>query len=333
LAVAAFGAGSTGTAFTETNRIFTINGVKLALPTDGNISSDKHFQPSSVAVPYDPASPGTNFAGANGGNSYYYAKGTTGTTGLGSTLNTAYDDLLAIWDSVNTGTGTDSDGTPSGWKASSYWSSTPSANGRAGVTIVAGRVDDYPVNSSTIAFVALQVLNPATFTAALYNATSDTFTLTGTDLNAIGGIGEEVKGFIDWNKFGYDTDRDGTANITFTASDIISAQVTGLNTLSITLASAKASSLEASTNFDTTNASTGVTTISGGADRVILSENFASTGNGTSRATSTNAASGESKAATLEASQAVLRAGQSSISLGIGNGNLIQHTTVYVSSM
>jgi hypothetical protein len=63
---------------TDTYRYATINGVKLALPTDGNPSSSSNFVTSDVyAGTYDPASPGTS--GAQTDNSWYRAKGTAAT--------------------------------------------------------------------------------------------------------------------------------------------------------------------------------------------------------------------------------------------------------------
>jgi len=119
---------------TDTFRYATLNGVHLALPT------------------------------ANGGLAYpnginAFQPGTT-YTDAGATSNgtaSTYDDLLAIWDAYNgVSTGTNIDGTPSGWRANGYWSATPSSDGHASVGLNAGFVlDNYDGFNS---FVALQVL-------------------------------------------------------------------------------------------------------------------------------------------------------------------------------
>ena len=124
------GAGNT----TDIYRYATLNGVHLALPTaNGGMA-----YPSGINA-YQPGTAYTD-AGAT-------SNGTTGT----------YDELLAIWDAYNgTSTGTNIDGTPSGWQASSYWSATPSASGHADVTLDFGNVVDD--NDIINGYVALQVL-------------------------------------------------------------------------------------------------------------------------------------------------------------------------------
>jgi hypothetical protein len=154
--------GSSGQLISESNRTFTINGVTVALPTDGNISSTSHFQVStSFTGTYNPASPGTSAATPGAG--YYYATGTLGTAGAGTTTNAGYDDLLAIWDATNA-TATNSGeqggqsytGTPTGWAAGRYWSATGSYSGHAGVNLFNGQVTNN--TDSSFAYVALQVL-------------------------------------------------------------------------------------------------------------------------------------------------------------------------------
>jgi hypothetical protein len=151
-----------GQAITETNRQFTLNGVTVLLPTDGNISSSTHFQTNNAnGGTYNPASPGTSAATPGAG--FYFATGTSGTAGAGTTTNVFYDDLLAIWDATNA-TATNSaaqggqtyNGEPAGWQAVTYWSATPSASGHAVVNLNFGGVVDGTdsFNSS----VVLQVL-------------------------------------------------------------------------------------------------------------------------------------------------------------------------------
>ena len=90
---------SVGATTTDTHRYAKLNNVWLALPTSGVTplaTGDKN---------------GTSVGSATAAN--------------GSLAdNPAYDDLLAIWDAYNgTGTGTQTNGTPTGWANASYWSS------------------------------------------------------------------------------------------------------------------------------------------------------------------------------------------------------------------
>jgi hypothetical protein len=149
---------SAGTVITESNRFFTINGINVALPTDGNVSSALHWQTASVNGTYNPSSPGINYAGASGGNSSYYAQGTSGNAGAGISINPSYDDYLAIWDSINTGTssGPGNSGTPTGWSDNYYWTATPSFSGHAAVYLGDATVRDR--FDSNIHYVVLQVL-------------------------------------------------------------------------------------------------------------------------------------------------------------------------------
>jgi hypothetical protein len=120
---------------TDTYRYATLNGVQLALPS------------------------------ANGGIAYPQGIGNvqngTAATGTGTTNNSDFEELLAIWDTHNgTGTGTSITGTPSAWQAASYWSATPSALGHAVVALNIGYV--YDGHDGTDSYVALQVLEPDT---------------------------------------------------------------------------------------------------------------------------------------------------------------------------
>jgi hypothetical protein len=145
---------------TETFRYATLNGVKLALPTDGNQLSALHWQNATTSTTFDPAAPGTNNAGPSGGNADYFAKGTS--------ANTSYDDMLGIWDQFNTATtslvqgGETYSGAPSGWVASAYWTATPAVGGggvsdsHARINLANGYVNSSPDNGQV--FVALQVL-------------------------------------------------------------------------------------------------------------------------------------------------------------------------------
>jgi hypothetical protein len=121
-----------GTVIDETHHYAWINGVHLSLPTLG------------APVP---------------GNGVYMP---------GTVANTTYSDLLGIWDSQNgsgttndaSGTpGTVSNGTPSGWQPSGYWSATPDVTGPGHAYVnlsngnyVSGRDID------NLGYVALQVV-------------------------------------------------------------------------------------------------------------------------------------------------------------------------------
>jgi len=73
-----------------------------------------------------------------------------------TTTNTAYDDILAIWDSVNTGTSTQSAGIPTGWYGSVYWTATPSTSGHSFVDLPGGAALE--ANDFNGLYVAFKVL-------------------------------------------------------------------------------------------------------------------------------------------------------------------------------
>jgi hypothetical protein len=115
---------------TDVYRYGTLNGVQLALPTLG------------ANYPGNQWMPGTSASGA------------------GTATNATYNDLLAVWDALNgTGTGSNIAGTPTGWQASSYLTSTPSGTGHVYISTLNGLVNvslDNGNNGSS--FVALQIL-------------------------------------------------------------------------------------------------------------------------------------------------------------------------------
>lgn len=120
--------GETGNTTDTTYRYTTLNGVRVALPTNGESPLADNFRP-----------------------------GTTVSSGV--VTNTTYDDLLAIWDAYNgAGTNTDIRGVPSGWQTG-YWSATPSpsVSGYVAVLLDSGYVYFSTSNSPTYN-VALQVL-------------------------------------------------------------------------------------------------------------------------------------------------------------------------------
>jgi hypothetical protein len=103
---------SVGATTTDTYRYATLNNVKLALPTSG-------VTPLAT--------------GDKNGTSV----GSTTAANGSQAVNPAYDDLLAIWDAYNgTGTGTQTNGTPTGWANASYWSSNTLTSSNYNVTNV-----------------------------------------------------------------------------------------------------------------------------------------------------------------------------------------------------
>ena len=89
----------------------------------------------------------------------------------------------------------------------------------------------------------------STITAAAYNDTANTITLTGTDFDTIDGSagGADIKAQLDWTKFTWDIDGDSTATGgTFVVGDIDSAVVTSATVLTITLDTTGIAKLEGS---------------------------------------------------------------------------------------
>ena len=114
---------------TDIYRYGTINGVSLALPTYGDTGTFSSGYKNGTAVSLNT-----------------------------TTENTTYDGLLAIWDSFNErGTGTNINGTPSGWSAAGYWSASPTSPwGHAIVNLNNGNV--YNGDDTYFAYVAVEVL-------------------------------------------------------------------------------------------------------------------------------------------------------------------------------
>jgi hypothetical protein len=125
----------------DTYRYATLNGVHLALPTAGGVTSP----------PY----------GLGGINNYQpgTAVGSATADNGSNAENATYNDLLAVLDAYNgTAAGVYNNGTPSGWQASSYWSATSSASGHAVVALDSSYVYDVADSRHLTYYVALQVL-------------------------------------------------------------------------------------------------------------------------------------------------------------------------------
>ena len=89
----------------------------------------------------------------------------------------------------------------------------------------------------------------STITAAAYNDTANTITLTGTNFDTIdgGSGGADIKTQLDWTKFTWDIDGDSSATGgTFVVGDIDSAVVTSATVLTITLDTTGIAKLEGS---------------------------------------------------------------------------------------
>lgn len=107
-----------GSNTTDTYRYATLNGVRLALPTQGDRSSN--------------ISSGYNLAD-----------------------NQNYTDLAEIWDTHSSGYNTA--GVPSGWGAGGYWSSTPSSSGHAFIALGNGFIGEYDYYDNGYDYVAVEV--------------------------------------------------------------------------------------------------------------------------------------------------------------------------------
>jgi hypothetical protein len=93
-----------------------------------------------------------------------------------------------------------------------------------------------------------------TFTGAVYDESSNTLTLTGTDMSTLLSSGEDsstdIKNNFDWDNLQWDIGSDDTDNVTFSFSDIESVYAADDNTLTITLTTIKANELETTNQFD-----------------------------------------------------------------------------------
>jgi len=92
-----------GSNTTDVYRFAEINGVQLALPTEGAAWTGTGYEPGTTVGTASPDQ-------ADGSNAF----------------NPTYDDLLAVWDAYKgTGSGTGDSGVPPGWTSGTYWSATP----------------------------------------------------------------------------------------------------------------------------------------------------------------------------------------------------------------
>ncbi len=127
--------------------------------------------------------------------------------------------------------------------------------------------------SNNSAIVIDTVAPTSTVTSATYNSSTGVLTLTGTNFDTLGkSNGEDAKAQLDWGKFSWDIEGDNatTSNVSFTASDITTAEVTNATTLTITLTSTKKAALEGTAGF----AGAGSDGTAGSADTIDVSTGF-----------------------------------------------------------
>ena len=242
----------TGT--TDTYRFANLNGVTVALPT---VNGSTSTGPSGI----NNLQTGTDV-------------GSSVASGGSTALNGSYDDLLAIWDAYNGKASVNYiQGVPPGWQASSYWSALPSGTGHAFVMLDNGFVlgDANTRNGYVALEVFPSLLGPrSTISNASYSSANDTLVINGSQFLSLLSNGEaaltNIATRLDWGKLKWDIngDNEKTANVQFSASDILSAIVTSDTQLTVTMTAVKAAALEASRWYggltvDTLDITTGFT--------------------------------------------------------------------------
>ncbi|MEW6219696.1 MAG: Calx-beta domain-containing protein [Thermodesulfobacteriota bacterium] len=91
----------------------------------------------------------------------------------------------------------------------------------------------------------------ATISSATYNAATDTLTITGTSFDTVAAPATDIKDLVDWSKLAWDINGDNatTADVTFLVDDVSSLTVADATTLTLVLASAKATAIEGNAGF------------------------------------------------------------------------------------
>ena len=225
-----------GTGTTDTYRFATLNGVTVALPTVNGSTSSGPSGINNLQTGTDVGSPVASVGSA--------------------AFNGSYDDLLAIWDAYNGKASVNYiQGVPPGWQASSYWSALPSGTGHAFVMLDNGFVlgDANTRNGYVALEVFPSLLGPrSTISNASYISANDTLVINGSQFLSLLANGEaaptNIATRLDWGKLTWDINGDNatTANVQFSASDILSAIVISDTQLTVTLTTVKAAALEAS---------------------------------------------------------------------------------------
>ena len=129
------------------------------------------------------------------------------------------------------------------------------ASGSASITVAGANYTDAAGNTGgagTTPAISIDTLAPTvTNTSGAYTASTDTLVLTGTNYSTLLETSEsattDIKARLDWTKLSWDINGDNatTADVSFALSDISSAKVTDSTHLTIVLAGAKGTSLEA----------------------------------------------------------------------------------------
>jgi hypothetical protein len=90
-----------------------------------------------------------------------------------------------------------------------------------------------------------------TITSAVYDAGTDTMTITGTNFTTIASAGTDITASVDWEKFFWDIngDNDATSDITFVANDVTSLTVTDDTALTLVFTATKGTAIEATTGY------------------------------------------------------------------------------------
>ncbi|MCK9284444.1 MAG: Ig-like domain-containing protein, partial [Rhodocyclaceae bacterium] len=151
---------------------------------------------------------------------------------------------------------------------------TPSTNseGNASITVASGAYTDAAGNTGgagTTPTISIDTLAPAvTLTGGAYSESTGVLSVSGTNFDKLGvANGTDVKSQLDWTKFTWDINGDGstTADKTFAAGDISSAIVSNATGLTVTLTLDAKTALEGLPGFGST----------GGSDALDVTAGFA----------------------------------------------------------
>jgi len=130
------------------------------------------------------------------------------------------------------------------------------------------RLNDGDLNSNFVVSESFQVDNVLpnpVFSSAIYVGSSNTLTITGSGFNDIAADNVDVTNQVDWSKFSWDVDGDSEApDVSFVVGDVTSLTIDSDISMTLLLASAKATAIEAMPNYAST----------GGEDTLDISSGF-----------------------------------------------------------
>ncbi len=132
-------------------------------------------------------------------------------------------------------------------------------------TVNDGSIDS--TNPATSASVRVDNLAPDdTIVSGVYNADADTLVISGTNFTSIAPATTDIKGEVDWSKLIWDINADNAAtpNISFVLAEVTSLTVTNATTLTLVVAAAKATAIEATAGYGA----------AGGADTLDVAAGF-----------------------------------------------------------